>query len=38
MVAELFGFTNPDEYDFFHGNREAKRVRESQQIEPVDEL
>lgn len=38
IVPELYGFTNPDNYDFFHGNTEAGELRQQHRIEPVDEL
>jgi hypothetical protein len=37
IVPELLAFTNPRNYDFFRGNREAEALREASRIEPVDE-
>jgi adenosine deaminase len=38
IVPELFGFTNPDDYDFFTGNAEAEKLRQEYRIEPVDAI
>jgi adenosine deaminase len=38
IVPELYGFTNPNNYDFFHGNAEAGELRQQHRIESVDEL
>lgn len=38
IVPELFGFTNPNDYDFFCKNEEAKKLHDRYAIEAIDEL
>ena len=38
IVPELFGVTNPKDYDFFCNSQSAVQFRESYNILPVDEL
>ncbi len=38
IVPELFGLTNPGDYDFFNGNEKAIKFREENKIQRVDEL
>lgn len=38
IVPELFALTNPDDYDFFAGNENAKEFRSKNKIKAVDEL
>lgn len=38
IVPELFGLTNPDDYDFFAGNKNVKEFRSKNKIKVVDEL
>lgn len=38
IVPELFGLTNPDNYDFFTENENAKEFRSKNKIQNVDEL
>lgn len=38
IVPELCGFTNPDTYDFYKGNKTVDEVRAEYNILPIDEL
>lgn len=38
IIPELFGFTNPGDYDFFHGNEEVEELRKQHAIKPVSEI
>lgn len=38
IVPELFGLTNPDDYDFFIGNKKVRKFREENKIQCIDEL
>lgn len=38
IVPELFGLTNPDDYDFFTGNEKVIKFREENKIQRIDEL
>lgn len=38
IVPELYGFINPGNYDFFHGNAGVEELRRRHAIEPVDEV
>lgn len=38
IVPELFGLTNPDDYDFFTGNEKVIKFRKENKIQRIDEL
>ncbi|MEL5720911.1 MAG: CRISPR-associated ring nuclease [Treponemataceae bacterium] len=38
IAPELFGFTNPQDYDFFKGNSDVEKLRKNHNIQAIDEL
>ena len=38
IIPELFGFTNPEDFPFFEGNKNCQDTREKYSIKPIDEI